>query len=152
MVRDRRWNSERFIVCQKLILQQARHVAASQAIQRCIEKRMDAWGVGKHAMLVEDTLRSCEEYLTVARREETAEHWAQTYHSLVLRRKLRTEVRWITERENGRSPTAWGQVYKDGGPGDGGAPHQTPRGPDTYVGKSGFLPGTTTGTHSGEYH
>ena len=52
-------------------------------------------------MLVEDTLRSCEEYLTVAQREETAEHRAQTYHSLVLRGKLRTAVRWITEREMG---------------------------------------------------
>ena len=53
-------------------------------------------------MLVEDTLRSCEEYLTVARREETAEHQAKTYHSLVLCGKLRTMVRLITERESGR--------------------------------------------------
>ena len=53
-------------------------------------------------MLVEDTLRACEEYLTVAQREETAEHQAQTYHSLVLRGKLRTAMRWITEWETGR--------------------------------------------------
>ena len=52
-------------------------------------------------MLVGDTLRSCEEYLTAARREETAEHRAQTYQSLVLRGKLRSSVRWITERETG---------------------------------------------------
>ena len=52
-------------------------------------------------MLVEDTMRSCEEYLTVARREETAEHRAQTYHSLVLRRKLQTVLLWITEMEMG---------------------------------------------------
>ena len=52
-------------------------------------------------MLVGDTLRSCEEYLTSSRREETAEHRAQTYHSLVLRGKLRSAVRWITEREPG---------------------------------------------------
>ena len=52
-------------------------------------------------MLVKDTLRLCEEYLTVARREETAEHQAQTYHRLVLRGKLRMAVRWITEREKG---------------------------------------------------
>ena len=50
-------------------------------------------------MLVDDTLRACGEYITVAWREETAEHRAQTYHSLVLRGKLRTAVRWITERE-----------------------------------------------------
>ena len=52
-------------------------------------------------MLVKDTLQACEEYLTFARREETVEHRAQTYHSLVLRRKLRMAVRWITERDTG---------------------------------------------------
>ena len=52
-------------------------------------------------MLVKDTLRACEEYLTVAWREETVDLRAQTYHSLVLRRKLWTAVRWITERETG---------------------------------------------------
>ena len=52
-------------------------------------------------MLVEETLRACEEYHTVAQREATLEHRAQTYHSLVLRGKLRTLVRWITERETG---------------------------------------------------
>ena len=53
-------------------------------------------------MLVEDTLRTCAEYLTVAQKEEMAEHRAQTFHSLVLRGKLRTTVRWITEIETGR--------------------------------------------------
>ena len=100
-VRDRRWNSERFIVFQTVILQQARHVTASHTIMRRIEKRLDAWGSGKHAMLVGDTLRSCEDYLTAARREETAKHRAQTYHSLVLRGKLRSAIIWITERETG---------------------------------------------------
>ena len=50
-------------------------------------------------MLVKDTLRTCAEYLTVARREESTDHWAQTYHNLVLWGKLRTAVIWITERE-----------------------------------------------------
>ena len=52
-------------------------------------------------MSVEDNLCTCAEYLTVDRREETAEQWAQNFHSLVLRRKLRTAVMWITERETG---------------------------------------------------
>ena len=100
-VRDRQWNSERFIVFQTVILQRAHYVTASHAVRRQIKKRLDAWGAGKHTMLVGDTLRSCKEYLTSARREETAEHQAQTYHSLVLRGKLRLVVRWITERETG---------------------------------------------------
>ena len=52
-------------------------------------------------MLVKYTLRLYEEYLTVAQREEMAEHRAQTYHSLVLRSKLRSAVQWIMERETG---------------------------------------------------
>ena len=52
-------------------------------------------------MLVEDTLCTCAQYLTIARREESKEHRAQTYHSLVLQWKLQTAVRWITERETG---------------------------------------------------
>ena len=47
-------------------------------------------------MLEEDMFQTCAEYLTTSRREDTAEHRAQTYHSLVLRGKLRTTVRWIT--------------------------------------------------------
>ena len=84
------------------------------AIPRRIGKRLDAWEEGKHTMLVEDTLRACGEYLTVARREETAEHWAQTYHILVLREKLRTVVRWITKRETGRVLKPGDQCTKTG--------------------------------------
>ena len=108
-VQDRLWNSERLIVFQMVILQQSRHITASHTIRRRIEKRLDAWGEGKHAMLVKDTLCTCAEYLTVARREETKDHRAQKFYSLVLRGKLRIAVRWITEREAGRvlQPGDW---------------------------------------------
>ena len=100
-VQDRLWNLERFIIFHAVILQQAQHVTTSQAIRRRIGKKLDAWVEGKHSMLVEDTLQPCGEYLAVAQREETADHRAETYHSLVLRGKLRTVVRWITEQETG---------------------------------------------------
>ena len=48
-------------------------------------------------MLVEETLRTCMQYLTATRRDEYKEYWAKTFHSLVLRGKLRTAVRWIME-------------------------------------------------------
>ena len=57
-VRDRQWNLERFIVFQTVILQRAQHVTASHAIRRRIGKRVDACEVGRHGMLVEDTLRT----------------------------------------------------------------------------------------------
>ena len=86
-------------------------------------------------MLVEDTMRTCAEYLAVAQREETAEHQAQTFHSLVLRGKLRTAVSWITERKTDGVLQPGGAVYKDRGPGDGGVALQTPGDPDTNHGE-----------------
>ena len=100
-IRDRRWNSERFIVFQTVTLQRARHVTASRDNWRRIERRLDAWEAGRYAMLEEDTLRYSTQYLTAVRREETAEHRSKTFHGLVLCGKLRTAVRWITEREKG---------------------------------------------------
>ena len=50
---------------------------------------------------MENTLHMCAKYLTVACREEFEEHWDQTYHSLVLRGKLRTVVQCIMERKTG---------------------------------------------------
>ena len=100
-VQDILCNLDRFVVFQTVILKQAQHVTAYQAIRQRIEKRLDAWAEGKFTMLVEDTLKTCMEYLTVARREEMAEHQAQTYHSLVVRGKLHMVVRWITKRETG---------------------------------------------------
>ena len=80
-------------------------------------------------MLVEDTLRSCTKYLTIVCREETAEHRAKSYRSLVLRRKIRTAVRWITEVDHGAGkgggPTTRRQLHGDRGASDGGALHQT---------------------------
>ena len=100
-VRDRLYNSERFIVFHKVILQQSHHVTASHAIWQIIEKRLDNWEEDRHGILVQETLHTCKKYLSAAHREEFEEHKANTYHSLVLRGELQTEVRGITERRQG---------------------------------------------------
>ena len=66
-------------------------------------------------MMVEDTLRSSTQYPTAGRREETAEHRAKTFHGLVLRGKVRTAVRWVTEREKGGVLLPEEQRTKTGG-------------------------------------
>ena len=43
-------------------------------------------------MFVEETLRTCAQYLTAACREESEENRAKTYHKMVLRGKLQTEA------------------------------------------------------------
>ena len=50
-VRDRQWNSERFIVFKTVTLQRARHVTASQDIRRRIKKLLDMWEAGRYRAL-----------------------------------------------------------------------------------------------------
>ena len=40
--------------------------------------------------------RTYEQYLSVSSHEESEDHWARTFHNLVLRGKLQTELSWIT--------------------------------------------------------
>ena len=50
-------------------------------------------------MLMEDTARTCAQYLSTSRGEDSLEHRAKIYHSLVLWGKLQSAVCCITERE-----------------------------------------------------
>ena len=93
-VRKHRWNEERFIVFQTVILQCARHVTSSGVIWRRINCRLDAWEAGDFEMLAEDTTRTCAQYLSTRRGEDTPEHRDKILHRLVLRGKIRSDVRW----------------------------------------------------------
>ena len=53
-------------------------------------------------MPAEDTARTCTQYLCTSRGDNTAEHREKIFHSLVLRDKLRSDFRWIPDREKGR--------------------------------------------------
>ena len=52
-------------------------------------------------MLTEDTAHTCEQYLTTNKREDSAEHQAKIFNSLVFRGKLLSAVRWIADIEKG---------------------------------------------------
>ena len=95
------WNTERFIVLQTVILQRARNMTRSGAIQRRIDCRLDAREVGEFEILAEDTARNCMQYISISRGEDTPEHWAKIYHSLVLWGKLCSAVRWIADKDKG---------------------------------------------------
>ena len=134
-VRERQSNLERFIVFQTMILQQAQHVTASQAIRRRIENRLDVWEADRHRMLMEENLCMCAQYLTAAHREESEEHRDQTFH------RGAADVGAVDHgKGDGGRTTARGAVHKDGVEGDGGAAHQTPRGPSTNSSQPGLVP------------
>ena len=52
-------------------------------------------------MLAEDTARTCVQYISASRGEDTTEHRAKIFHSLVLREKLHSAVQSIMESEKG---------------------------------------------------
>ena len=62
---------------------------------------MDAWEAGRHGMLVEKTLWTCEQYHTASCREDSEDNRFKTYHSLVLQGNLQMVARWITDRKKG---------------------------------------------------
>jgi hypothetical protein len=100
-IRSRKWNSERFIVFQMVILQRSKNVSKTGDIKRRLSKRMDSWEEGKIDMLVQDSERTALAQLARLRGEATPAQRAKTYNRLVLQGKLRTAVRWLIEREKG---------------------------------------------------
>jgi hypothetical protein len=100
-IRSRKWNAERFIVFQAVVLQRSREVKNAGAIKRRLSNRMDAWEAEKYDMLTQDTERAALAQLARVRGIQTPEQRAKTYARLVLQGKLRAAVRWLTEREKG---------------------------------------------------
>ena len=77
-IKARKWNSERFLVLQVVILQRSRDVKRSRDVRRRIAKRLDAWEKGQFTMLVEDTLRSMGANLTHKQGTTTPEQRTKT--------------------------------------------------------------------------
>ena len=82
------WNTERFIVFQMVIFQNACHVTDSSEIRWINDRRLDTGKAGEFEMLAEDTAFTCAHYLSTIRREYTPEHRRTIFQSLVLLGKL----------------------------------------------------------------
>jgi hypothetical protein len=100
-VKKRKWNSEKFIVFQMVVLQRTRDVRRSRDIRRRISWRMDAWEEGKYTMLVQDTQRTMEANLSTKQGITSEEQRAKIFHRKMLRGDVRGAVRYLTEREKG---------------------------------------------------
>ena len=111
---QRRWNTERFIVFQTAILQHFRNVTKLGNIRRRIYQRLDAWESEKHKILMEDMVRTCAQYLSTGRGEDSPDHREKVYHSLLIQEKLQSAVIWITKRERGGVFQTWDMCAKTG--------------------------------------
>ena len=75
---QRCWNAERLIVFQTMILQHDQQLTRSGAIQKRIEHWLDACEAGEFGMLAEDTARTCVQYISTRRGEDTMDTWRRS--------------------------------------------------------------------------
>ena len=71
-VRLRKWNAERFIVFQLVILQRTRAVDRAKDIKHRLSWRLDAWDAGQFDMLVQATVQDMRTYLAAKQGGTTA--------------------------------------------------------------------------------
>ena len=88
VVCNRKCNVGRFIIFHTVMLHQACHVSGAQAVQHWITKRLDAWGVGQHQMIVKEMYHTCKQYLSAYQNYESEDKRAWTFNSLVPHGKL----------------------------------------------------------------
>ena len=103
-VAEKKSNSERLIVFQVLILQREMLVSKSSDIRRLIGRRLKMWEDGLFDALMHDAERCDRSFgngRDSKRREQAFEHMERVFHRLMIEGKVRSAVRWITERERG---------------------------------------------------
>ena len=67
-------------------------MTSSNTIRQGIDRRQDAWEAGELGILVEDITCACTYYLSTSKGEDTVDHRANIFHSLVLQGKLHSSV------------------------------------------------------------
>ena len=76
-----------------VIMQRVCHLYVLQAIQRRIVKRLYVWEADHHQILVKETARTCNQYLSAPIRDDLEEQRVQAYHRLLLQGNLWMPVR-----------------------------------------------------------
>ena len=83
------------------LLTRDRNTKGEPAIKRRLTARINDWEAGKYEALFEDTLRSVKVNQRWKQGNEETNHKARIFHCLVMRGKVRTAARYITQRESG---------------------------------------------------
>ena len=97
-VRSRKWNSERVIVFQSVILQCAQGVDNSAKIRNRILFQLDLWNRGAFDDLMKDIYNSAMGYLRKSCGSQTMEELHREFLNLVLEGKLREAVHFVYDR------------------------------------------------------
>ena len=105
-VRLRQWNSERVIVFAAVILNRRSGVVNAKEIKTLIEQCLDLWDAGRFAELCNDVVKGAQSVARSCTEEEwkrdgVSENVAAKFNSMVLSGKIRSAVRFATERGEG---------------------------------------------------
>ena len=100
-VTARRWNGERFIIFQSVILQRSGEVKKARDIRARIQWRLKEWKAGKYDMLVQDTVWTSIGLMDDTRRGQTEAQIGKTFTRMVLQGKTQQAVCFATERGQG---------------------------------------------------
>ena len=92
----RRWNSERFIIFQAVVLQKTTSVRRARIICQQVERRTIDWRAGRYLILVEDTTRTNRAMVSKVARGMTEEAISKNFTSLILKEKIQTAYRFVT--------------------------------------------------------
>ena len=68
-IKKRKWNSERFLIFQAVILQKAIQIKSSKEIRNRIDRRLDAWLEGSYDLLIQDTMRAARRLSTKGKQQ-----------------------------------------------------------------------------------
>ena len=98
---DRKWNSNRFLVFQLVILQRVKGVSRARDIKTLLLSRLAAWDDGNFDMLVETAELNMKSYLSSRQGTTTPSQRHSIFHKKMLRGEIRSAVRYLTEREQG---------------------------------------------------
>ena len=106
-IRTRKTNSESLIVLLICILTRDPNVKTVKAIRELIANRMEQWKQGAIQELYTSTMQYVRENMRKKQGRESPEQRAQTFNNMVMRGKLCSAMKYVTERESGGvlSPT-----------------------------------------------
>jgi hypothetical protein len=96
-VKSRKWNSERFLLFQIVVLQHTREMMRARDTKKRLKWRMDAWDEGKFSMLVQTTERDMESFLSTKQRGQSEEQRANIFNMKMLRGDVHGTVKYLTD-------------------------------------------------------
>lgn len=110
-----RQSSEAEFVFTSLILQRDKMVRCGRDVRRLLARRMDTWDSGRLQELLHEAER-CDKQLTTTHLPMTTEHVERIFNRLMLQGKVRSAVRFLTERSGGGVLDLHAEAHGKSGP------------------------------------